>query len=444
VGSLWNRSGMVERYADDLRADGAKAFFFQGGTTSPLTVFRDSGESSAHPIPVVADSNGRWPDVFVPYVTAYDFQVKSKDGVQLTFTLAVPNPNPVDVTVIIPPEQRVQTGMIHAELINTTKTGYVRLNGRTIGNAASPASERANGLNNLDSDTFPLFQYLYNNLPDSIATVSGGRTVSGAISDFNNNKTIVLPDSRGGTLVGLDDMGNTTLANAFAGLAFTIGSSIIPGSTVGINSNILTVAQMPPHLHQGTTGRHLGHQHSTAVAGASGQGGVAGGAISTGVELRTDNGQFASHSHGWANGIPGDAGGFQTLSVAQTYGSDVTNHHHGQEGQTLGSGGGGSGWVGGSLSAGAKNTTDVGVDHVHNINIGGRTDGQNIQHFHTATWGGGTYTSTFVSNADASGAHDHTFSTDTRGGNHSGFPDSVTQPFTNMPLSRLVTWFIKL
>src|SRR6185369_2909144 len=151
---------MVERYADDLRADGAKAFFFQGGTTSPLTVYRDAGESSAHPIPVVADANGRWPDVFVHYTVSYDFQVKSKDDVQITFTLGVPNPNPVDLTVVIPPEERVSTGMIHGEFINASKPGYVRLNGRTIGNAASGASERATGLNNTNSDVFNLFQYL--------------------------------------------------------------------------------------------------------------------------------------------------------------------------------------------------------------------------------------------------------------------------------------------
>src|SRR6266566_315904 len=120
MGSLWNRSGTVERFADDLRATGAKAYFFLGGTTTPMSVFRDSGESSAHPNPVVADANGRWPDVFVPYILSYDVRVTTADNVQLTYTLQIPNPDPVDLTVTIPADERVQTGMIHAELVNST------------------------------------------------------------------------------------------------------------------------------------------------------------------------------------------------------------------------------------------------------------------------------------------------------------------------------------
>ena len=92
--------------------------------------------------------------------------------------------------------------MIHGEFINASKPGYVRLNGRTIGNAGLGASERATGLNNTNSDVFNLFQYLYNNVHEAIAIVSGGRTPSGAIADFNANKNIVLPDCRGSTFVG--------------------------------------------------------------------------------------------------------------------------------------------------------------------------------------------------------------------------------------------------
>src|SRR5215471_12537284 len=98
MGSLWNRSGTVERYADDLKAAGAQAFFFVGGTTTPLVVYHDAAEGSAHTNPVVADSRGRWPDIFVPYILNYDVLVKTAEGVQLTYTLAIPNPNPVDIT----------------------------------------------------------------------------------------------------------------------------------------------------------------------------------------------------------------------------------------------------------------------------------------------------------------------------------------------------------
>jgi hypothetical protein len=221
---------MVERYADDLRAAGAKAYFFNGGTTTPLTVFQNSGESSAHTHPVVADSNGRWPDVFVPYITSYDVQVKTADDVQITYSLQIPNPDPVDLTVTIPAENQVATGMVHAEFISVPKAGYVRLNGRTIGNAASGATERAN------ADTVNLFTYLWDNLSNTLAPVSGGHGASAA-ADFAANKTITLLDMRGASLVGVDDMGNSA-ALRWGSIVFNAGgSSIFTGSTTSTANN---------------------------------------------------------------------------------------------------------------------------------------------------------------------------------------------------------------
>src|SRR5215475_5992154 len=243
MGSLWNRSGLVERYADDLRATGAKAYFFLGGTTTPMSVYQDSAESSAHSNPVLADSNGRWPDVFVPYITSYDVLVQTTDGVQLTYTLEIPNPDPVSLSVTIPPENQVQTGMIHAELVQGTKAGFVRLNGRTIGNAVSGATERAN------ADTSALFTYLWNNLTNDVAPVSAGRGASAA-ADFAANKTIQLLDFRGSTVIGLDDMGNVA-SSSFAGLIFLPGSAsaTTPGAITGANKFVLG-AGLLAHSHE--------------------------------------------------------------------------------------------------------------------------------------------------------------------------------------------------
>lgn len=229
MGTLWNRSGTIERFgADDLKAAGALAYFFQGGTTTALTVFSDAGESSAYTQPVEADANGRWPDVFIPYITSYDVRVTTAEGVQLTYTLEIPNPDPVDVTVVIPAENQVQTGMIHGELINTTKTGYVRLNGRTMGNGASGGTERAN------ADTSSLFSYLWNNLTDAIAPVSGGRGASAA-ADFAANKTITLPSMQGRLFAGLDDMGNASHGGNLSGQTFVTGNDTTAGSELGAN-----------------------------------------------------------------------------------------------------------------------------------------------------------------------------------------------------------------
>src|SRR5215471_1564605 len=207
MGSLWNRSGVVERYADDLRASGAKAYFFAGGTTTALVVYRDAGEGSAFPIPVVADANGRWPDVFVPYSTVgFDVQVTSADDVQLTFTQRIPNPNPVDVSVTVPTDKQMNTGMIVADFVASggVRSGYVRLNGKTIGTAASGATERGNGTNNIVGDpgfgdTWNLYTYLYTNVPSLQLFNSSGSPIgrTNATADFNGNNALALPDMRG-------------------------------------------------------------------------------------------------------------------------------------------------------------------------------------------------------------------------------------------------------
>lgn len=384
MGSLWNRSGMVERYADDLRATGAKAYFFQGGTTTPLTVFQDSGEGSAHTHPVVADDNGRWPDVFVPYlITGYDVRVTSKDDVQLTFSLGIPNPNPVDTTVVVQPEQTVQTGMVHPSFDKGPKTGYVRLNGNTIGNATTsgPNSERAN------DDCRNLYRHVYDNVPDTIAPVSGGRT-SSADADFDANKTIVLPDMRGVGFVGIDDMG-ATAAGRFAGLTFNVGNATTSGSGIGTNSLTLTVQQLPAHTHTGQTAAGGNHTHNTTVGG------------STGVES-------ADHAHGFS-GTTSDQSASHTHGYTLWQAANIATA--------------GPNTVGGT--SGTPSTTDA-ASNGHTHTYSGTTGGITANHTHS--WGG-----TFGSTAD--GNHTHSFTTDATG---SG------AVINNLPISRLITWFIKL
>ena len=392
MGSLWNRSGMVERYADDLRAAGAKAYFYAGGTTTQLTVFADSGEASAHPFPVVADANGRWPDVFVPYTVSFDVRVTSADNVQLTYTQRIPNPDPVDQTVVVDPLNTVQTGMIHAELVNTVKSGYVRLNGRTLGNGASSATERAN------ADTAALFAHLWNNVADSIAPVSSGRGGSAA-ADYAANKTITLPDWRGAMPVGVDDMGNSAAGN-FGTLSFIVGTAITPGSYIGDNTRTLVTGNLPSHVHTGTTATTGSHSHTG-----------------------TTNGQSQSHTHTGTT----DAGGAHSHTASSS--SDGSHTHSvNVSNNTLG------GVTPAPTSGSATPTTNYATS----------SDGS---HSHTITVDAvGTHTHTFTS-GNASQDHNHTFTTDVGGSHAHGFTTDATGSdtgFNNMPRSSLVTWFIKL
>jgi hypothetical protein len=268
MGSLWNRSGVIERYgADDLPARNSKAYFFLGNTTTPLTVFADAGESEPHQHPVVADSTGRWPNIFVPFILSYDVLVTNQFDVELTYTREIPNINPVDPVVTPPPggggggtgTGTMPTGMITAAMVQGGATGYVRLNGRTIGNSSSPATERAN------DDTSALFEHLWNSMPDSIAPVSGGRGGSAA-ADFTAGKTITLPVCQGAALIGLDDMGAAP-GGFFTGIDFSAGDGTTPGSSVGAPRVTLDLAHLPVFTAQGITavaGDAEPHQHNFA------------------------------------------------------------------------------------------------------------------------------------------------------------------------------------
>jgi hypothetical protein len=87
-----------------------------------------------------------------------------------------------------------ETGDVFEKWATAAFGGSVRANGLTIGNAASGGTERAN------ADTVNLFIFLYIN--DTTLAVSGGRTAPGttranAITDYNLNKTITLPNIQG-------------------------------------------------------------------------------------------------------------------------------------------------------------------------------------------------------------------------------------------------------
>jgi hypothetical protein len=409
MGSLWPRSGTIERYADDIRAAAAQAFFYQGGTTSPITVYGDSGESEAHPFPVLADSQGRWPDIFIPYsVAGYDVQVKSAQNVQLTYTQSIPNPNPIAVSPP-PATDGLQTGMIHGEFVNSTKAGFVRLNGRTIGSATSSplATERAN------ADTLNLFTYLWNNLPDAICPVSGGRGVSAAADFSPGNKTIQLVDARGSGLIGLDDMGNSA-ASRFAAQSFISGhSAIIAGSACGSNTRTLTIGNMPAHSH--TVNAVTG----VSTVAAHDHGGNTGNESLHTHTGTTDPGSAHSHGFGTLATDTESTHTHKTSTVAGSYLGATAGTVNFAPGGLVGVGVGPSG-----------TNTGTGTGHSHSVNSG--STGSESLHTHPFTTDPG---SAHHHTINPAGSHTHTVTIDPIGGGTA---------VDNMGNSKLVTWFIKL
>src|SRR5690606_29796613 len=130
------------------------------------------------------------------------------------------------------------TGMGMDWWLDTAPAGWVFASGRTIGNAESGATERA------DADCEALFITLWNAYSNAVLPVSGGRGVSAA-EDWAANKTIALIDKRGRVSVGKDDMGGTAASRMTTAGAGIAGNTL--GAAGGTQTHTLTIAQMPSH-----------------------------------------------------------------------------------------------------------------------------------------------------------------------------------------------------
>ena len=215
---------------------GALLYIYQANTSTPVSVYEDFALSDLAPWPMETDSNGRLPQFWLP------------DGsyrVRLTTSTGIAIFDEPSITALGPSsgagggggvgsDAIHQTGDVIWKPVDATRDGWVRANGRTIGNAASGATERAN------ADTQTLFEYLYANCSDAVCPVSGGRS-GNAATDYATNKTIQPWDMRGREARGLDDMGSTA-----AGVC--TGCTTVAGAG-GAQSHTLTVAQLPIHGH---------------------------------------------------------------------------------------------------------------------------------------------------------------------------------------------------
>lgn len=226
-------------------APGCKLFVIQAGTVStPQNAYQDSGLTLLQPNPLTCDAASRLPQFFVADGTIKVRLTKS-DGTQIFVgdNLLVVGASsgggggsPVDPTTIL------QTGYVQTYYGTGILSGFVRMNGRTIGSATSGASERAN------ADTSALFSFLWNADPN--LAVSGGRGANAA-ADFSANKALTLPDGRSRMVAGLGDMGNSD-NGLFSGVTFTSGTSTTLGAFLGASRRTLVTAYLPPYTPAGT------------------------------------------------------------------------------------------------------------------------------------------------------------------------------------------------
>lgn len=287
MAGFWNssQSQLVDANGKPLIA--ARAYFYLGGTTTPITVYKafSLGSVNAHPNPLVTDGYGRWPSVYLDEADGFfRVRVTTAQGVTIYDVDGLPiigpaegggggGDNPVD------PDSVSKTGDMLMRYGNGLRSGFVRGNGRTIGSAISGASERAN------SDTQALFEHLWNS--DTTLVVVGGRGGS-ALSDWGANKQITLPDYRGRSPVGLDTMGN-------------IAANVLPEATDiswsgGEAKHLLTKDELPSHNHTGTTSSAGAHTHTVrGTAGTTGADNVS--FRGTGTESSTSTDSNGAHTH---------------------------------------------------------------------------------------------------------------------------------------------------
>lgn len=246
---------------------GAKAYFYAGGTLDPLTVFSEAGLGTELSNPVTADAYGRFPMIFLDEADEfYSFRVTTSGG----STIAIPSANssiPIvgpsggggGSEVPVDPNALFQTGDVKPRLGTGVHSGWVRVNGRTIGSATSGATERAN------ADTQALFEHLWSNFSNTLCAVSGGRGLS-ASADWSANKTITLPDAKGRGLIGADTMGSGSAASRITVASIVTGDADTIGSSGGVETVTLATADIPSHKHSITDS---GHQHTVQNNNAS-------------------------------------------------------------------------------------------------------------------------------------------------------------------------------
>jgi len=237
---------------------------FQAGTTTPAAAYKDAGFGIRHEFPIASLGSGIWPVVFLP-PGGYDFRITDPSNYVYAeipgYVVDAPSSGGGGSGGDVDDKRLAQTGDIKDRYGVGSHPGWVRMNGRTIGSAASSASERAN------DDCEALFSFLWTQ--DANLAVSGGRGANAA-ADWAAAKSIALPDHRGRSRLAVDDLGNTAAGRLSGGL-FAFGNATTLGSYGGEASHTQTLSEMASHGHpvsatMDSQGTHA-HTGSTSTDG---------------------------------------------------------------------------------------------------------------------------------------------------------------------------------
>jgi hypothetical protein len=320
----------------DINGDplaGCKLYIFEAGTSTPATVYEDYSLSIEHTHPIAADAAGIIPMFWVDDGT-YRVRLTDSQGNEIFDDDGVvalgPSTGSGTATASTPESAIFQTGDMIWGPISGSRTGWVRSNARTIGSAASGATERA------AADTEELFAYLWNNFSNSLCAVSGGRGANAA-ADFNANKTIATLDMRDKAPFGLSDMGNsstgllgTTAGGAGGASTVTLGQTNLPSvnfshslaaatHTHSVSGNTGGHSVDHTHVYSGTTSTDGAHTHTQNNAGNTFSVDAPGGSTAAGGDTDTTSSN-GSHSHTYS-GTTGGASANHTHTISLTSGA---------------------------------------------------------------------------------------------------------------------------
>lgn len=197
------------------------------------------------------------------------FATEAVRGIAEIATIAETNAGTDDERFITPLKLKqaglVPTGSVFAYALGTTApAGYVMVGGRTIGSAASGATERAN------ADTETLFIGLWNNYSNTLLPIqdsSGTPTTRGgsAAADFAANKRLPTLDLRGRVIAGLDNMGGTP-AGRLTGQPGGV-NGLTPGNSGGGETTTISASAFQ-HRHEAPVGLHTnaGNNYVTTIS----------------------------------------------------------------------------------------------------------------------------------------------------------------------------------
>jgi hypothetical protein len=259
---------------------GAKVYFYGAGGSTPRSIWTDKNATIAASNPVIADGDGVIPPIWVSGTADYRIVVKTAADV-LIRTIENLQGATAEVTGGGggTSSYALVTGDIKINLDTAEQSGFVKLNGNSIGNSGS-------GAHYADDLLTDLFTYLWNRVSDTWCPVSGGRGANAA-ADFVAGKQLTLPDGRFRTFRGLSGMGASTSA-----LAVDYAGASNPGFQGGGNRKTLATGNLPSHTHTGTT--------------AGGSGTIAGNTSTDGAHVHTGAATDTAPDHSHSYQIPSD------------------------------------------------------------------------------------------------------------------------------------------